>query len=81
MQKETPTWGSAGLCFLTKWRKRMKPSTKDEISGNIHEVKGAVKETTGKVTNNPNLEAKGKAEQNRGKVQKKLGQIENVFEK
>ena len=59
----------------------MKPSTKDEINGNIHEVKDAVKETAGKLTNNPDLEANGRAEQNRGKIQKKVGQIENVFEK
>lgn len=59
----------------------MKPSTKDEINGNIHEAKGAVKETAGKLTNNPDLEANGRAEQNRGKIQKKVGQIENVFEK
>ena len=43
----------------------MKPSTKDEINGNVHEVKGAVKEAMGKVTNNPELEAKGKAEHTR----------------
>jgi uncharacterized protein YjbJ (UPF0337 family) len=35
----------------------------------------------GKVTNNPNLEAEGKAEHTTGKVEKKLGQIEKVFEK
>ena len=59
----------------------MKPSTKDAINGNVHEVKGAVKEATGKVTNNPELAAKGKAEHNLGKVEKKVGQIETVLEK
>jgi uncharacterized protein YjbJ (UPF0337 family) len=49
------------MYYLTKWRKQMKPSTKNEISGNIHQVKGAVKEMTGKITNNPILQAKGKA--------------------
>jgi uncharacterized protein YjbJ (UPF0337 family) len=44
-------------------------------------VKGKVKETAGKVTNNPSLEADGKAEYNAGKVEKKVGQIEKVFEK
>jgi uncharacterized protein YjbJ (UPF0337 family) len=44
-------------------------------------VKGKVKETFGKVTNNPNLQADGNAEKNTGKVQKKVGQIEKVFEK
>jgi len=31
----------------------MKPSTKDEIKGTFHEVKGKVKEKAGQVTNNP----------------------------
>jgi uncharacterized protein YjbJ (UPF0337 family) len=44
-------------------------------------VKGKVKETTGKVTNNPNLQAEGNIEKNTGKVQKKVGQIEKVFKK
>jgi uncharacterized protein YjbJ (UPF0337 family) len=80
MQKQTRR-EDPRTCYLAKWRKQMKPSTKDEINGNIHEAKGAVKETTGKLTNNPDLEAKGKAEHNLGKVQKKVGQIEKVLEK
>jgi uncharacterized protein YjbJ (UPF0337 family) len=44
-------------------------------------VKGKVKETAGKVTNNPNLQAEGNVEKNTGKVQKKVGQIEKVLEK
>jgi uncharacterized protein YjbJ (UPF0337 family) len=59
----------------------MKPSTKDQIEGNLHEVKGAVKEQVGRVTNNPTLRAKGKAENLAGKIQKKVGQLEKVFEK
>jgi uncharacterized protein YjbJ (UPF0337 family) len=43
-------------------------------------VKGKVKETVGKVTNNTNLQAEGNAEKNTGKVEKKVGQIEKVFE-
>src|ERR1017187_9214617 len=61
--------------------KRMKPSTKDQIKGNLHEVKGKVKETAGQVTNNPNLAAEGQDENLAGKVQKKVGQVEKVFEK
>ena len=38
-------------------------------------------ETAGKITNKPDLEAKGKAEHNLGKVEKKVGQIEKVLEK
>ena len=31
----------------------MKPSTKDQIKGNLHEMKGKAKEKAGQVTNNP----------------------------
>jgi len=59
----------------------MNPSTKDAIRGTVHEVKGDVKKKVGQVTNNSNLEAEGIAEHNTGKVEKKVGQIEKVFEK
>jgi len=59
----------------------MKPSTKDRIEGKLHELKGKVKQTAGRVTNNPNLEAEGQAEKVGGKIQKKVGQIEKVLEK
>ena len=59
----------------------MNPSTKNEIEGSIHELKGKAKETAGKVTNRPHLQAEGIAEKNTGKVEKKVGQIEKVFEK
>jgi uncharacterized protein YjbJ (UPF0337 family) len=59
----------------------MNQSTKDEINGNIHEVKGALKEKAGQVTNNPNLTAEGQNEKVAGKIQEKVGQIEKVFEK
>lgn len=38
----------------------MKDSTKDEIQGKVHEVKGAVKETVGKATNDPDLEVEAR---------------------
>ena len=59
----------------------MKPSTKDEVAGKIHEVKGMVKEKVGKLTNNPNVEAEGKVEKVAGTVQKKIGQVKKVLEK
>ena len=59
----------------------MKPSTQDQIEGKLHEVKGAAKEAAGKVTNNPDLTAEGQDENLAGKMQKKIGQIEKVFEK
>lgn len=59
----------------------MKPSTKDQIQGTLHELKGKTKEKAGQVTNNPNLTSEGQGEKLAGKVQKKVGQIEKVFEK
>jgi uncharacterized protein YjbJ (UPF0337 family) len=59
----------------------MKPSTKDEIEGKVHEVKGNVKEKVGQLTNNPNLQGEGQAEKVGGKVQQKIGQVEKVLEK
>ena len=59
----------------------MKPSTKDEIKGAFHEMKGKTKEKVGRITNNPNLAAEGQDEKLAGKIQKKVGQIEKVLEK
>ena len=58
----------------------MKESTKDQIQGKAHEVKGAVKQKAGQVTNNPDLEAQGRGEKIAGKIQKKIGQVEKVLE-
>ncbi len=58
----------------------MKPSTKDQIQGTLHELKGKAKQTVGKLTKNPNLTAEGQGEKLAGKVQKKVGQIERVLE-
>jgi uncharacterized protein YjbJ (UPF0337 family) len=59
----------------------MKASTTDQIEGNIHEMKGKIKEKAGQATNNPDLTAEGQDENLAGKVQKKVGQIKKVFEK
>jgi uncharacterized protein YjbJ (UPF0337 family) len=59
----------------------MNPSTKDEIEGNLHEVKGKVKEAAGHAVGNPDLESEGQVEKLGGKVQKKVGQVEKVLEK
>jgi uncharacterized protein YjbJ (UPF0337 family) len=59
----------------------MKPSTKDQIKGTLHEVKGNAKENAGKLTNNPTLAAEGQDEKLSGKIQKKVGQVKAVFEK
>ena len=59
----------------------MKSSTKDQMEGKAHELKGLVKRKVGEVTNNPKLEAEGQAEQIGGKIQKKVGQLEKVLER
>jgi uncharacterized protein YjbJ (UPF0337 family) len=59
----------------------MKDSTKDQIAGKVKETKGAIKETVGRATNNPNLEDEGTGDKIAGKVQKKVGQVEKVIEK
>jgi uncharacterized protein YjbJ (UPF0337 family) len=59
----------------------MKDSTKDQLEGKLHEAKGKVKEQAGKLTNNPGLEAEGLDENIGGKIQKKIAQIERMFEK
>jgi uncharacterized protein YjbJ (UPF0337 family) len=59
----------------------MKPSTRDQVEGKLHEMKGTVKEAAGRVTNNPNLANEGQAEKLAGTVQKKVGQVKKVFEK
>jgi uncharacterized protein YjbJ (UPF0337 family) len=59
----------------------MKDSTKDKVEGAAHELKGAVKEKIGHMTNDPDLEAEGQGEKIGGKVQKKVGDVEKVFEK
>jgi uncharacterized protein YjbJ (UPF0337 family) len=56
----------------------MKPSTEDKTTGKIHEVKGAVRQTAGELTGNPNLEADGRAEKNAGKIQNVAGKIEKA---
>jgi len=59
----------------------MKDSTKDQVGGTVHELKGKIKEKTGQLTNDPNLQDRGTDEKVAGKIQKKVGQIEKVFEK
>jgi uncharacterized protein YjbJ (UPF0337 family) len=59
----------------------MKDSTKDQVGGKVHEVKGKVKEKVGKLINDPALQERGQDEKVAGKIQKKVGQIEKVLEK
>jgi uncharacterized protein YjbJ (UPF0337 family) len=56
-----------------------KAGTKDELEGNLHDLKGKVKEKAGQLVNDPDLEAEGQAEKIAGKIQKKVGQVETVL--
>jgi uncharacterized protein YjbJ (UPF0337 family) len=51
---------------------------KDEAKGAAKDIKGSLKEATGKVTNDPNLEAEGAAERVEGKVQKGVGALKDA---
>ena len=58
----------------------MKESTKDKMEGTLHEAKGKVKEESGKAIGNPDLQDRGTGEKVAGKIQKKVGDVEKVFE-
>ena len=57
----------------------MKPSTKDQAQGTFHQVKGAIKELAGQLSDNPKLENEGTDEKIAGKVQEKIGQVKKVL--
>ena len=59
----------------------MKSSSKDQVEGTLHELKGKVKEVAGKLSDNPKLEAEGIGEKIAGKVQEKIGQVKKVLGK
>lgn len=49
----------------------MKTSTNDKLKGSLHEMKGTIKEEVGKITNDHDLKAEGKAEKKDGKVNRR----------
>jgi uncharacterized protein YjbJ (UPF0337 family) len=54
---------------------------KDQVQGRVEEAKGAIKQSTGRVIGNPDLEDRGTVEKVAGKVQKTFGDVkENVKE-
>ena len=57
----------------------MKSSTKDQVGGAFHQVKGRLKEIAGELSNNPRLEAEGTHEKITGKVLQKIGQVKKGF--
>lgn len=58
-----------------------KESTKDEVKGQAHEIKGKIKQKVAQITNNPRMEEEGEDEELSGTVQKRVGQIKKVFGK
>jgi len=66
---------------LVRRGNKMKPSTENEIAGKVHEVKGAIEEKVGQLTNDADLEGEGTGEKIDGKVQKKIGQVQKVLGK
>jgi len=54
---------------------------KDRVEGMAHQAKGAVKEGVGKITNNPNLQGEGIAENLGGKVQNNVGKLKDAANK
>lgn len=56
----------------------MKSSTRDNVEGKMHQVKGKVKETIGRVVKDRDMEAEGIAENIGGKAQEKIGELKKV---
>lgn len=53
---------------------------KDEMKGKFDQVKGAVKEQTGKALDNPDLEAEGEVDRAAGKIQEKAGTVKRKID-
>ena len=59
----------------------MKSSTRDQVEGTFHELKGRARAFAGKLADNPELEAEGVGEKIAGKVQIKIGEVKKVLGK
>ena len=57
----------------------MKSSTKDKIKGLTDKIKGNVKEGSGSLSGNRDLEEEGKNDQLKGAARKKVGEIKKLF--
>jgi uncharacterized protein YjbJ (UPF0337 family) len=57
----------------------MRPSTRDQIKGELHQIRGRAKVKVGQITNNRHMAAAGRSETLAGKIQKKFGRIKRVF--
>ena len=59
----------------------MKSSIRDKMEGTGHKTKGIVKESVGKLSDNPRMKVEGTVEKIGGKVQVKSGEAKKVFGK
>ncbi|EJN30886.1 CsbD family protein [Pseudomonas sp. WJP1] len=56
-------------------------STSDKVKGMANEAAGNVKQGVGKATNNPNLQAEGKAQERKGEAQQAVGKAKDAIKK
>jgi len=56
-------------------------SSKDKLKGSVNSTIGSLKEGTGRVTGNTNLEAEGSIQKAKGKVQKLSGAVKDTLNK
>lgn len=56
-------------------------STGDKVKGMANEAAGNVKQGVGKATNNPNLQAEGKAQERKGEAQQAIGKAKDAIKK
>lgn len=59
----------------------MKSSTQDKTEGKMRQMKGSIKEATGKIVGNRQMEAEGKVENLEGEIQEKVGDAKKAFGK
>jgi uncharacterized protein YjbJ (UPF0337 family) len=52
---------------------------KDRVAGSAKQIKGAVKQTVGKVVGDSKLESEGKADKIEGKVQNAIGGLKDTL--
>jgi len=57
----------------------MKDSTKDQVSGKVHEVKGKVIEKTGQLVNDPNLQQKGRTKRWPARFRKRSAKLRRFW--
>lgn len=55
-------------------------STKDQAAGRAREIKGKIKKHVGRAVNRPDIVNRGANEELGGKVQRKVGEVEKVFD-